>query len=122
MAEPLLARVVPDVLSLATAPERLRWLPLRPGVDIYRIYGGEDGDDGPAAALLRYQPNAQVPNHQHMGWEHILVLTGNQTDEQGEYSAGTLLVNPPGSYHSVTSPSGCVVLALWERPVRFVTP
>jgi anti-sigma factor ChrR (cupin superfamily) len=32
-----------------------------------------------------------------------------------------LIVNPPGTAHSVESPSGCLVLILWQRPIHFVS-
>lgn len=94
--------------------------PFRPGVDIHRLYGGAEGDDGPSAALLRYAPGGSVPLHEHAGYEHVLVLDGSQEDEGGRYAAGALVVNPPGSRHAVRSPEGCVALLVWERPVRIL--
>lgn len=93
------------------------WAPFRPGVQIHRLHGG--GPDEPAAALLQYAPGARVPRHRHTGYEHVFVVTGAQSDERGRYAAGTLIVNPPGSTHSVASDEGCVVLVIWERPVQF---
>ena len=87
----------------------------RDGVEICRLLDGE-----PAVALLRYAPGASVPRHLHTGLETILVLEGVQSDERGDYPAGTLVLNPEGSVHSVWSGPGCVVLIQWERPVRFV--
>ena len=58
--------------------------------------------------------------HEHTGYEHILVLTGTQVDENSRSEAGTLIVNPPGTRHSVLSETGCIVLAVYENPVRFV--
>jgi anti-sigma factor ChrR (cupin superfamily) len=96
----------------------LTWRSLRPGVEIHVLH--EAGADGPSAALLRYQPGAEVPAHEHVGFEHIVVLEGEQRDEHGQYGVGTLIVNPPGSRHRVWSPAGCLVLVVWERPVRFL--
>jgi anti-sigma factor ChrR (cupin superfamily) len=48
------------------------------------------------------------------------VLAGSQDDENGHYPAGTLVMNPEGSTHSVTSGEGCVVLIQWTRPVEFL--
>jgi len=62
-----------------------------------------------------------VPEHQHGDYEHILVLQGSQRDANGCYSAGSLLVSPPGSRHAVTSDEGCVVLAIWAAPIEFST-
>jgi anti-sigma factor ChrR (cupin superfamily) len=80
------------------------WEPFRPGVEIYRLYG--DGETGPAAALLKYAPGAKVPHHVHSGYEHIMVLSGSQQDDKGQYQPGTLVINSPGSHHSVTSEDG----------------
>lgn len=107
--------ILKDLINLAQLPDTLPWQPFRPGIEIYRLYG--DGETGAAAALLRYQPGAIVPQHDHQGFEHIFVLTGSQIDSNGEHQAGTLVINPPGTHHSVTSPLGCIVLAIWEKPV-----
>jgi len=93
------------------------WEPFRAGVDIRRLY--QASGDGPTAFLLRYQPGASVPLHEHLGYEHILVLDGAQSDERGRYPAGTLVVNPPGSTHQVCSDIGCVVLIVRDRGVCF---
>jgi len=94
------------------------WAPLYEGVDICRLYG--DAETGPSAALLRYAPNACVPMHEHDGPERIFVLSGSQQDESGVYPAGTMVVNPPRSRHTVRAPAGCLALVLWERPVIFL--
>lgn len=108
--------IIPALLARACAHDGVPWAPFRTGVEIFRLYMGEDGH---SAALLRYQPGASVPMHEHPGYEHILILSGSQIDDHGTHPVGTLLVNPPGSAHTVSSPDGCVVLAIWERPVRF---
>ena len=108
------ALILKDLLNIALTQDELPWEPFRPGVDIYRLYGGQEGA---AAALLRYQPGASVPRHDHTGFEHIFVLSGSQTDQNGEHQAGTLVINPPSTNHSVISHAGCVVLAIWEKPV-----
>jgi anti-sigma factor ChrR (cupin superfamily) len=93
----------------------MRFAPFRDGVEICRLRA-----DDPAVALLRYAPGAAVPRHMHTGLETILVLEGAQSDERGHYPAGTLVLNPTGTEHSVWSEGGCVVLIQWERPVRFL--
>lgn len=96
----------------------LNWQPFAPGIEIFRLYGNQKS--GPSAAMLRYQPGASAPFHFHTGYEHVLVLRGAQSDERGEYPAGTLIINPPGVGHSIHSREGCVVLLIWEKPVEFV--
>jgi anti-sigma factor ChrR (cupin superfamily) len=76
-------------------------------------------DEQPVIALLRYQASARVPRHRHPGVETILVLAGTQSDEDGCYPTGSLVINPVGSEHSVWSDQGCVVLIQWDKPVQF---
>jgi anti-sigma factor ChrR (cupin superfamily) len=89
--------------------------PFRDGVDISPILDGE-----PAVALLRYAPGAGVPRHMHHGLETIVVLDGVQSDDSGDYPAGTVVLNLAGSVHRVWSRGGCVVLIQWNRAVEFV--
>lgn len=114
------SRSFPELLQRAAAPDQIRWQPLRPGVEFHALYG--QPGQGPAAALLRYQPGATVPEHRHSDYEHILVLQGAQQDASGHHVAGTLLVNPPGSHHAVASAEGCLVLAIWAAPIEFEAP
>jgi len=109
--------VIANLQALAGDPERLDWKPMRPGIEMHRLY--QHGNDGPAAAFLRYQPGATLPRHRHTGFEQIFVLSGSQQDDRGFYRAGAFIVNPPGSAHNVSSVDGCIVLVLWERPVCF---
>lgn len=116
MSAPL---VIPDIWTLRDRADTLPWQPFRPGVEIYWLYGDSTG---PAAALLRYAPGAQVPHHDHTGYEHIIVLSGSQRDQHQTYSIGSLVVNAPGTDHRVTSDEGCLVLIIWEKPVLIRDP
>ncbi len=91
--------------------------PFREGVEMCLIGGDADGA---SVALLRYQPGASVPMHEHTGLETVIVLDGSQSDERGRYHSGTMSINPAGTRHSVWSEEGCVVLIHWESPVRII--
>jgi anti-sigma factor ChrR (cupin superfamily) len=106
-----------DLFRLAAHPESIPWQPFHDGVEIHRLYG--DGVTGPTAALLRFGKGGKVPLHEHLGYEHIIVLAGSQRDQNGTASAGALMINPPGTSHSVVSETGCIVLAIYQEPVRF---
>ncbi len=110
---------VKDLQAMVEDPAALAWEFFREGVGILRLHG--DPASGPAAALLRYDAGARVPPHEHTGWEYIYVLSGAQEDERGRYARGAFTINAPGSRHGVTSRDGCIVLAIWEKPVRFVS-
>ena len=107
-----------DLFQIADWQHTLPWIPFREGVDIYRLYG--DGKNGPSTALLRFHPGARVSTHEHTGYEHILVLAGSQVDENSRTHAGALIINPPRTRHSVLSENGCIVLAIYEKPVSFL--
>lgn len=95
------------------------WKAFRAGVTAHWLYG--EGSEGASAVFLRYQSGARVPEHEHVGYEHILVVEGEQFDEHGAYPAGSFVVNPPGTRHSPGSVGGCVVLVIYEKPVRFTS-
>lgn len=110
--------IMEDMMGLAARADELDWRPFREGVDLYQIYGTM-GQPGPSACLLRYAPGARVARHAHVGYEHIFVLSGGQTDDNGHLETGTLLISPPGTHHAIVSHEGCIVLAIYEAPVSF---
>lgn len=98
--------------------DTLDYAPFRPGVQIHHLW--RTSNDGPAWAILRYEPGASVPRHRHPGLETIFVLSGAQSDDHGTYRAGDMICNAPGSNHAVWSDEGCAVLIFWERPVEIL--
>lgn len=111
--------VINDLLGrVASLPDKLDWLPFRPGVTAHWLY--DEGDGGACAVLLRYEPGARVALHEHPGYEHMLVLEGDQYDEGGIYPSGSFVIHPPGTQHSPGSKGGCLALLIYERSVKFV--
>jgi len=108
-----------DMFQISGWQQKLPWKPFQPGVEIYRLYG--DGETGPTAALLRFRAGGRIPLHEHTGYEHIFVLAGSQVDENSRAATGMLIINPPGTSHSILSESGCIVLAIYEKPVKFLS-
>ncbi|AFY73818.1 hypothetical protein Syn7502_01774 [Synechococcus sp. PCC 7502] len=103
-----------DIFKQGYDYQALAWSPFREGVEIHKLYGA---DSGAEAALLKYEVGAKVPRHTHAGFEHIFILEGTQSDQNGTYEAGTLVINSPSTNHDVYSKDGCVVLIIWEKPV-----
>ena len=101
--------------------DALTWDPYgsdgRSSVQIHKLYDAREDGKGPAAALLRYLPGAQVPNHLHQGYELILVLEGELINDAGVHGPGTLEICPPGNTHALASDKGCVFLVVCEQPV-----
>lgn len=106
------------LFEMARNHDSLTWDYFRDGVDIHRLYG--DGRVGPSAALLHYRETMPIPPHVHEGYEHILVLVGCQEDADGRVEAGSLRIHPPGTEHHGMGYAGCVLLAIYEKPVRFL--
>ena len=106
-----------NLFEIVQNQDNYAWEYFRDGVDIHRLYG--DGITGPTAALLRFRETTPIPPHVHEGYEHILVLSGSQQDSHGEIEAGTLRVLAPGTTHTGIAEAGCIVLAIYEKPVRF---
>src|SRR6185295_16300638 len=96
-----------DLFQVSGWQQRLAWKPFQKGVDIFQLYA--EGGNGPTAALLRFHPGGRVPLHEHTGYEHIFVLAGSQVDENSRAETGMLIINPPGSSHSILSENGCIV-------------
>ena len=109
---------LPNLFQIADWSDRIAWRPFQDGVDICRLHG--DGRTGPTTALIRFRQASKIPLHQHTGAEHILILAGSQRDQNTSAAAGTLMINPAGSAHSVVGEAGCIVLAIYERPVEFL--
>lgn len=94
------------------------WGELRPGVYILPLFEGAPGNY--KSALLRYLPGASVPEHVHLGDEHVYMLEGSQEDETGSYAEGSYVYNPTGTGHRVWSEEGCLALIHWRAPVTFL--
>ena len=111
--------VIADLVEQARRlTDTATWEHFRPGVTAHWLY--DEGAGGPSAVLLMYEPGARVAAHQHVGYEHVLILDGDEYDEYGSYPAGSFTVNPPGSTHSPGSVGGCVALLIYEKAVRFL--
>jgi len=107
-----------NLFKIAEWQHEIPWQPFKEGLEIFRLYG--DPESGPSAALIRFKEDGHVPAHTHPGFEHIFVLTGTQHDQNGAAAPGTLIINQPGTTHRVTSEAGCIVLAIYEKPVQFL--
>jgi anti-sigma factor ChrR (cupin superfamily) len=111
--------IVEHLFTIDEHQDEFEWEYFKEGIEISRIYGVSE--TGASAALLRYAKGAEAPMHMHMGHEHILILSGTQTDGVQIYDKGTLMVSSPGSQHHITSDQGCIVLAIWQAPVSFLS-
>ena len=60
--------------------------------------------------LLRFEPGAKYPYHDHPAGEELFVLSGSCVIEGATLAEGDYLYTPPGSKHSVRTDTGCTLL------------
>jgi len=76
----------------------------------------EDTERGLKTALIRWEPGASLPLHEHVDIEQSYVLEGSLCDEEGECKAGEFVWRPIGNRHRAWSPNGCLLLAVFLKP------
>jgi len=88
----------------------LEWSP-SPGGEVLRkrLHHVGPPENGQVTSLVRYRPGSRFPAHAHPDGEEILVLEGVFSDEQGDWPAGSYLLNPEGFSHSPHSEPGCLL-------------
>ena len=107
MSEPLNGdldvRVVVDANTLpwVDSPSRTVWR--------RRLHRVGPPEAGQVTSIVRYEPGSSFPTHEHPDGEEILVLDGVFSDEQGDWPAGTYLLNPEGFRHAPSSRDGCLL-------------
>lgn len=97
-------------------PSELEFVPyqldVRKGVEIHTIFSLVDQDpQGPDAAILKYEPGAFVALHEHIGYEMVLVLSGDYIENGVTFLPGSLILRSPGTFHTMASINGCTILA-----------
>lgn len=99
--------------------EKLPWQPTRfPGIEIKVLL--KDEASGLLTALFRWAPGAKLPLHEHVEIEQSFVLEGSFRDEQGICRKGDYVWRPAGSRHEAWSEEGCLLLAFFLKPNRFL--
>ena len=97
-------------LRVAVDSLAMEWTP-SPGGHVLRkrVHLSGPAEAGQVTSVVRYQPGASFPAHDHPGGEEILVLEGVFSDEHGDWPAGTYLLNPEGFRHAPFSREGCLL-------------
>jgi anti-sigma factor ChrR (cupin superfamily) len=86
------------------------WRSPGPGLRLRDLF---DDGEGYRVVLARLDPGAEVPGNGHPAAEHIFVLAGKIRDMEGEYGAGTYLMNPGGVSRRLWTHGGCLALIHW---------
>lgn len=70
--------------------------------------------------LLKFEPGATYPYHNHPGGEEIFVLSGEAILENVTLSEGDYLYTPVNFKHSVTTKTGCTMLFVVPEEVEIL--
>ena len=89
------------------------WKPLNePGISglSVKVLRFDKGKGRARTILLRFEPGATYPAHDHPAGEEVFILEGEVTFGKHHLRAGDYLYTPPGGKHAVWSKQGCVML------------
>jgi len=70
--------------------------------------------------LLRFEPGASYPYHNHPGGEEIFMLSGEAQLEDIILNAGDYLYTPVNFKHSVKTATGCTMLFIIPEEVEIL--
>ena len=70
--------------------------------------------------LLKFEPGATYPYHNHPAGEEIYMLSGEAILENVTLSQGDYLYTPPNFRHSVTTIKGCTMLFIIPEEVEIL--
>lgn len=99
------------------------WLPLdEPGVTgVYIKPLMFDAEQGRAPSmLLKFDPGARYPVHDHPAGEEIYVIEGDIRLGKDHLFAGDYIYTAPGNIHAVRTDGGCVVFLRAPEPVVII--
>lgn len=108
-----LAKLASRFVDVAALP----WEPTRfEGIEVKTLLTEESGL---LTTLVRMQPGAILPDHEHVDFEQSYVIEGSLVDHEGEASAGNYVWRPAGSRHSAHAPDGALILSFFLKPNIF---
>ena len=89
---------------------RMDWQPSPSGtVWRKRLHRVGPPEAGQVTSIVRYEPDSRFPEHDHPEGEEFLVLDGVFSDQQGDFAAGSYVLNPEGFRHAPFSRRGCTL-------------
>ena len=79
-----------------------------------------DKATGLITALMKMEPGASLPDHEHVKIEQTWVLEGSLHCPEGECHPGQFVWRPAGSrHHAWAGPKGGLFLAMFQIPNKF---
>lgn len=114
-----------DINDYITKSNASAWKPLlEEGIDTkgisVKVLRYDEQQQRPPTFMLRFEPGASYPYHNHPGGEELLVLEGSCILEGTTLYAGDYLYTPAGFKHSVKSETGCTLLFMVPEEVEIL--
>ena len=112
-----------DEHSHIVRPANMEWQKTRfPGCEAKTLLF--DKQTGLMTALMRFEPGAVLPDHEHVKIEQTYVLQGRLGYREGpaeglDVGPGEFVWREPGSRHVAWCPEGGLMLAMFQVPNRF---
>ena len=104
-------------------PAEMEWQKTSfPGCEAKPLYF--DPKTGIATLLMKFDPGAELPDHEHVLVEQTYVISGKLVDKEGpaeglEVGQGEFVWREPGSRHVAWCPEGGLMLAMFQIPNKF---
>lgn len=114
-----------DINNYIVRNSQKEWQPLiekgvhYPGISVIPLRYDE-AKQRSTTILLKFEPGATYPYHNHPGGEEIFVLSGETILENVILSEGDYLYTPVNFKHSVTTKTGCTMLFVVPEEVEIL--
>jgi quercetin dioxygenase-like cupin family protein len=107
---------MPDPTDSLVSTAVAEWKPGRlTGISVKVLRN--DKETGASSVLVRFEPGASFPAHDHPAGEEVFVLEGEFRIGRHRLKAGDYLYTPPGGKHAASSEHGGVFLVSLPKPV-----
>jgi anti-sigma factor ChrR (cupin superfamily) len=88
-----------------------------PGIKMKKLFSDGAGFE---TLLLKMEPGAEVPLHEHTAIEQTYVLEGTFEDDEGITTTGNFVWRPAGNTHVAwAGPQGAMVIGIFRAPNHF---
>lgn len=113
------------ITGYITKTSQLEWTPLiEKGIctkGIYlKILRFDEQQQRSPTILLKFEPGAAYPYHNHPGGEEIFVMQGSCFINEIELHSGDYLFTPPGFKHNVRTETGCELMLVIPEEVEIL--
>lgn len=114
-----------DINHYITKSSQKEWQPLiEKGVHYRGIFVKslryDEENNRSTTILLKFEPGAAYPYHNHPAGEELFVMSGEAVIENRILSEGDYLYTPANFKHSVSTEKGCTILFMVPQEVEIL--